>query len=277
MNSKLLILLLMVLCFAMSSSDLYAGQDKKTALTVEGIGFHRDKGDKERIVLACNQACVPKLSTFEGKNPQMIMEVTGVSLSQTSAHNVKIRGKFISRLRSYFNSKKKMFRVVVEMNPSKHYIVRPMQDPSGNRYILMISERKPGGSENAKGSSLSREKRIMILRSSLRPAEGKGQEAAASPEKTGSVKVTKDLPSVDQGKSQLNAGKFAAAVDTFTQLIAANPHDSLNYRLRGNAYDNLGNRQKAVEDWTQAASLGDTILQSYLDFLQVKWRENPAL
>jgi len=81
---------------------------------------------------------------------------------------------------------------------------------------------------------------------------------------------------VARGRAQLNAGEFAAAVDTFTQLLAAHPQDSLGYRLRGNAYDNLGDRQKAMEDWTEAARLGDAVLLSYLDFLQVMRRENPA-
>ena len=83
------------------------------------------------------------------------------------------------------------------------------------------------------------------------------------------MKAAKDMQSVDQGRSQLNAREFAAGVDTLTQILAAHPQDSLSYRLRGNAYDNLGDRQKAVEDWTQAARLGDTTMQSYLDFLQV--------
>jgi Flp pilus assembly protein TadD len=87
------------------------------------------------------------------------------------------------------------------------------------------------------------------------------------------VKATRGMHSVDQGRSQLNADEFASAVDTFTQILAAHPQDSLSYRLRGNAYDNLGDRAKAVEDWTQAARLGDTLMQSYLDFLQVNWRE----
>jgi Flp pilus assembly protein TadD len=86
----------------------------------------------------------------------------------------------------------------------------------------------------------------------------------------------KDMPSVDQGRSQLNDGEFALAADTFTQIIAAHPKDSLSYRLRGDAYDNLGDQQKALEDWTQAARLGDTLIQSYLDFLKIRWRENPA-
>lgn len=278
MNSKPFISLLLVLCFTMSFSGLCAGEEQKTVLTVEGIGFHRDKDDRERIVLECNQSCVPELSTLEGENLQMIMEVGGVSLSRTTAHNVKIRGKMINRLRSNFDSKTKIFRVAIEMNALKYYIVHPMQDPSGNKYILIISERKPEGSENAKGSSLSQEKRITILRPDLKleGQEGSLQEAAASPKEGNDMKTAKDVPSVDQGRSQLNAGKFAAAVDTFTQILAANPQDRMSYRLRGNAYDNLGNRQKAVEDWIRAARLGDTILQSYLDFLKVTWRENPT-
>ena len=73
------------------------------------------------------------------------------------------------------------------------------------------------------------------------------------------MKAAEDVPSVDQGKSQLNDGEFAAAVDIFTQILATHPQDSLIYRLRGDAYDNLGDQQKALEDWTQAARLGDTI------------------
>ena len=54
------------------------------------------------------------------------------------------------------------------------------------------------------------------------------------------------------------------------------PKDSLSYRLRGNAYDNQGNREKAIEDWIQASRLGDAVVQSYLDFLGIKWREKPV-
>jgi tetratricopeptide (TPR) repeat protein len=208
----------------------------------------------------------------------------GVSLIQTKKRNVKTKGKLVKRVRSYLDKQTKILRVVLDMEPSKYYIVRPMQDPSGDTYVLTINEvtsiaeRKPGGSEDAMGSLLSQEKRITILRPDLRPGEQKGklQEAVPSPEKRRAVEASRDVLSVDQGRSQLNAAEFAAAVKTFTQILAAHPRDSLSYRLRGNAYDNLGNRQKAVEDWTQAARLGDTILQSYLDFLQVKWQENPA-
>jgi hypothetical protein len=278
MKSDLFISLLLALFFAASLSGVCAGEEQETALTVEGIGFHRDKGDRERIVLECNQSCMPTLSTIEGKNLQMIMEVTGVSESRTNAHDVKIWGKSISRLRSYFDSKTRIFRLTIEMNPSKYYNVYPIQDPSDNTYTLMISEGKPRGSEHAKGSSLSPEKRITILRSGLRREATRQQETGGISEKQKAVKVVRDLQSLDQGRAQLNNGEVSAKVDTVAPIPLAHPQDSPIERLRRSAYDNLANgrRARAVEDWIQAARLGDTTVQSYLDFLRVKWREDPT-
>jgi|GEM_PF-1802541 len=106
--------------------------------------------------------------------------------------------------------------------------------------------------------------------------ESKPQEAAEIPKDVGAPKALKDPPSLEKGKEQLNAGQFAAAADTFTRILAADPKSSMGYHFRGNAYDNLGDRQKAIKDWIQAARLGDASLRSYLDFLQVKWEESPA-
>jgi tetratricopeptide (TPR) repeat protein len=284
MNSKFLILLLLVLCFAVNVSGLCASEDQKTELTVKKIAFTRDKGGSERITLFCNQSCVPELFSLEEENPRVVMDMKGFSLIPTKARNVNTGGKLVKRVRSYLDKQTKILRVVLDMEPSKYYNVRPTQDPSGNTYVLTInedislSEQNSEGSKDTKGSPMSQETRITILRPDLSPGEqeGKLQEATPSQEKRIDVTTVKDLQLVDQGRSQLNAGEFAAAVNTFTQILAAHPQDSLSYRLRGNAYDNLGDRQKAVEDWIQAARLGDTILHSYLDFLQVKWRENPA-
>jgi tetratricopeptide (TPR) repeat protein len=269
MNSKPFIPFILVLYFVVSFASPCTGEDTKTALTVKNIAFNRSKGGIERIALFCNQSCVPELFCLEGRNPRLVMDMKGVFLIQTKARNISTGGKFIKSVRSYLDKQTKILRIVLDMEPSKYYIVRPMQDPSGN-YMLTIKEDTD--------SPRSQEKRITILHSDLRPGqqEGRLQDATPSPEKRMAVKAAKDMQSVDQGKSQLNAREFAAAIDTFTQILAVHPQDSLSYRLRGNAYDNLGDRQKAVEDWTQAARLGDTTLQSYLDFLQVKWQDNPA-
>ncbi|MDP1991057.1 MAG: tetratricopeptide repeat protein [Syntrophales bacterium] len=281
MNGKRFIIPLLVLCFILSISGLCYSEDPKNTLTVKRIVFTPDKTGGEWISIFCNQSCIPELFSLEGENPRVVMDMKGVSIIQTKARNINTGGNLIKMVRSYLDKRTNILRVVLDMEPSKNYIVSPIQDPFNNSYMLRIeeSEQKPGGSEDAKGSLPSQEKRITILRPDLRPGEqqeSKPQEAATRTENRSVVAAAEDAQSVDQGKSQLNAGEFTQAIETYTQILEAHPQDSLSYRLRGNAYDNLGDQQKAVEDWTQAARLGDTIIQSYLDFLGVKWQENPT-
>jgi tetratricopeptide (TPR) repeat protein len=284
MNGKRFIILLLVPCFLLSISCLCYSDDSKNTLTVKKIVFTSDKIGGEWISVFCDQSCTAELSSLEGENPRVVMDMKGVSLIQTKTRTVNTRGNLVKRIRNYLDKPTNRLRVVLDLESSKSYIVRPRHDPPDNVYVLMIyedtflSEQKPGRTGDDKGSLLSQEKRITILRPDLRPVEQKRnvQETAPSPKKQSSVEAVKDVPSVEQGQSQLNDGEFTAAVETFTLILAAHPQDSQSYRLRGNAYGNLGDQQKAVEDWTQAARLGDTIIQSYLDFLGVKWQENPA-
>jgi hypothetical protein len=276
MNRKGFIFLLLVLHFTMNFSGLCSGEDKKTSLSVKRIVFTPDKTGGEWITLLCNQPCVPEIFSLEEENPRVVMDMKGVSLIQTKVRNVNTGGSLVRSIRSNLNHQTNILRVVLDMEPSKYYIVRPMEDPFNNKYILRIEESER--SEDDKSSSLLQEKRITILRPDLSPKEQRVtlQEATLGPEKRSAVDALRNVPSMEQGRSQLNDGEFTAAVDIFTQILAAHPNDSLIYRLRGDAYDNLDDRERAVEDWTQAARLGDNIIQSYLDFLQVKWREDPA-
>ncbi len=77
--------------------------------------------------------------------------------------------------------------------------------------------------------------------------------------------------STASGRAKINDGDYRGAIKTLTAVITKNPDESINYRLRGNAYDNLGNRKRAIKDWKKAAALGDTIIQSYLSFLGIDW------
>ncbi len=281
MNGQRFMIPILAICLVVSFSGLCSGKEKKSPLTVKNITFTSDQTGGEWITLFCNQSCTPDLFTLEEENPRVFIDIKGVSQIQTKARNFNTGGKLVKRIRSYLNEQTKILRVVLDMEPSKNYIVCPIQDPFNNAYILRIDEQelKPGGSGDDGSSPLSQEKRITILRPDLKPGEQqvrKPQEIVTSPEKLDVAKITKAPQSVGQGRLQMNAGDFAASVETFTLILAAYPQDSLSYRLRGNAYDNLGDRQKAIEDWIQAARLGDTIIQSYLDYQGVKWRETPA-
>lgn len=270
MNSKLVMSFVLVPCFLASFAMQCFGEDATNALTVKKVLFSRMRGSIEKVVLFCNQSCVPRLSSVEGGNLRVVMDVEGVSPIRPKSLDVDVGGKFVKKVRSYFDKESKVLRVVLDMYPAKYYLVSPKQDPSGN-YMVTIKEDTD--------APWSQDVHITMLHPDLRPEGQPGNLAETAPgrERPGAIGNVKGLHSLDEGRSQLKACKFAAAVDTFTDVLKARPHDSLVYRLRGNAYDNLGDRQKAIEDWTQAARLGDSLLPSFLDFLQVQWRQNQAL
>ena len=76
---------------------------------------------------------------------------------------------------------------------------------------------------------------------------------------------------IKEGRNLLNSNDFQRAITVFSKAIQSNPQNYLAYRLRGNAYDNLGDRQNAIKDWKVAARIGDKIIQSYLKSLDVNW------
>jgi len=202
LNSKPFILLLIVLCFPVNFSGLCASEGLKTGLTVKNITFALDKGGGETIKIFCNQSCTPTLFSLDEENPRVVMDMKGVSLIQTKTRNVNTGGALVKRIRSYLDKQSRILRVVLYMEPSKYYTVRPIQNPSGNTYVLKVdevvspSEQMPGGRKDAKGSLPLHEKRITILRPALRPGEQEGErkEASLSPGKRRTVKAAKDTP-----------------------------------------------------------------------------------
>ncbi|MFA5180922.1 MAG: cytochrome c oxidase assembly factor Coa1 family protein [Syntrophales bacterium] len=123
-----------------------------------------------------------------------------------------------------------------------------------------VAEKKPAGAETIPAPK----ERLATNKPKKKYAKksvSKGRTAASAKEKT----------TADPGRAEITAGDYQGAIKTLSAAIAKNPQESVNYRLRGNAYDNLGKREQAIEDWKKAAALGDRIIQSYLLFLQVEW------
>ena len=149
MNSRSFALSILVLCFVVSFVSPCTGEDTKTTLTVKNIAFNRSKNGIERIALFCNQSCVPELSAVEGSNPRLVMDMKRVFLIQTKARSISTGGEFVKRVRSYLDEQTKILRIVLEMEPSKYYIVRPIHDPSGN-YMLTIKENRDPSRSQAK-------------------------------------------------------------------------------------------------------------------------------
>jgi tetratricopeptide (TPR) repeat protein len=296
MNTKHWFLTCLAVCLVLSSYGLCMAQDQTTTLTVKEIVFRADKGGKEKIAIVCNQVCIPDLFSLKGKKPRIVMDLKGVSSIEPKYRKIDTSGKFVKAIRSYLDNNSKRLRVVLDMYPSKYYIVHATQDQPLNTFYLEISEKRRAKGKYAKGSAKKEADRISIV-----DRASKTIEKASLPEKTAEKqepvssvrvpvkepvsgagiavdeksKLAMDKSLTDRGRFQMNAGDYTGAIKTFTGIIAENPRDSLPYRLRGNAYQNIGDRQKAVGDWITAARLGDQLVQSYLDYMQINWKETP--
>jgi tetratricopeptide (TPR) repeat protein len=292
MNTKHWFLTCFAVCLVLSSYGLCMAQDQATTLTVKEIAFKADKGGKEKVAVLCNQACVPALSGLEGKKARIIMDFAGVSFMEPKYRNIPVSGKYVKKIRSYLDKDSKKLRVVLDMAPSKHFIVHAIQDQTVNTFSLSIAEKRhaKGKYAGTKGSRISIVDRAprTIEKASLPEKAAEKQEPVSEvrvpmkePVRNAKVavdeksKLAVDKNSADRGRAQMNAGDYTGAIKTLTEIIAENPRDSLPYRLRGNAYQNIGDRQKSVEDWITAARLGDQLVQSYLDYMQINWKETP--
>lgn len=278
MKARYSLLSCFAVLFVLCSYGLCMAQDQAATLNVKEIVLKADKGGKERVSVLCNQTCVPSLSKLEGKKARLIMDFARASFIEPKYRSMPVSGKYVRKIRSYLNHESNKLRVVLDMAPLKHFIVTASQEPTADTFSLIISEKhRTKGSSKIRGGGITIVDRIQ--KTIDKPP--KPQKVAEKPEPVSVTKVAgveKPTPAshnifVDRGRSQMNAGDYKGAIKTFTQIIAENPKDSLPYRLRGNAYQNMGDRQKAIEDWTTAARLGDPIIRSYLDYMQIDWKE----
>ncbi|MCL1894638.1 MAG: protein phosphatase 2C domain-containing protein [Holophagaceae bacterium] len=60
-----------------------------------------------------------------------------------------------------------------------------------------------------------------------------------------------------RGQTNFNQGKFKSALVEYNSAISLNPDNAEYYRLRGEAYDALGDKQKATVDFEKAKALAD--------------------
>lgn len=277
MNARHCFLIWFAVFFVLSSYGHCLAKDRATTLTVKEIVLKINEIGQEKVAVVCSKACVPALSELQGEKPRIIMDFAGVSFIEPKYRNVPVSGKYVKQLRSYLDRATKKLRIVLDMDTSKRYVVHPTQDQTANVYSLVISEGPRVKDTSAEKSPVTETNRKSIVDQERRQTD-KDVKPAETAVKQAPVSVdiiTEDKISLERGRSQMNAGNYSGAINTFTELIAKNPKDNLPYRLRGNAYQNLGDRQKAAADWITAARLGDEIVQSYLDYMKINWKEAP--
>ncbi len=97
--------------------------------------------EKETLQIFLDRFYIPEFSRLEGSNPRIILDLRPIkSISQEQQSRVIVNGKHIKQMRSYHDRKKRNLRIVLDMEPSRNYLVRPSFLKSQNLFRLEVRE-----------------------------------------------------------------------------------------------------------------------------------------
>jgi tetratricopeptide (TPR) repeat protein len=87
------------------------------------------------------------------------------------------------------------------------------------------------------------------------------------------LEIDPSIPTIyyNRGLVYFNMGQHHQAVDDFTAFLEHDPKDAQTYYHRGLAYEKLQNKQQSVRDFQNAARMGDTRAQEYLQAQGITW------
>lgn len=119
--------------------------EKKTPyVTVEEIAVRIDESGKERLAIRFDRFYIPFLSGVEGAKPQIVVEVPNTAELGRQWEVIEPQGVLIRKVRSHWDPKTRLVRIVLEMEPAKNHFVKPLYFEESNTYCLDISEEKEG-------------------------------------------------------------------------------------------------------------------------------------
>jgi hypothetical protein len=134
-----------------SNSSTYGEKLAKAAATkssgvnsppvdIKDISFRITRDGKELLFIEFNRFYLPTLSGIEGEEPRIILEIKNASPLKEDWEVIETEGKFIRTIRSRMDSKTDTATIVLEMEPSRDYFLKPSFFEKDNTYALEISE-----------------------------------------------------------------------------------------------------------------------------------------
>ena len=117
----------------------YTLSNQNLNLDVKNIGFKLKNNGIESFFIEFNRFYTPTISSIEGKEPKIVLDIENVSSFKKEWAVIEVEGKLIKRICSSMDYKARKARIVLEMEPSKTYFVQPVFGERENIYSLQIS------------------------------------------------------------------------------------------------------------------------------------------
>ena len=117
-------------------------ETENLSVDVKNITFKIAEDGKELLFIEFNRYYLPVFSGIQGKAPKIILEITNASSLRNDWAVINTGGKLIRKINSSMNFKTHAARIVLDMEPSKDYFIKPVFYEKENTYSLEISEEK---------------------------------------------------------------------------------------------------------------------------------------
>jgi len=113
--------------------------NKNLNIDVKNISFKLKNNGNESIFIEFNRFYTPAISSVEGKEPRIVLDIENVSSFKKEWSVIKVEGKLIKQIRSSMDYKARKARIVLDLEPSKDYFVQPVFGEREHIYSLQIS------------------------------------------------------------------------------------------------------------------------------------------
>jgi hypothetical protein len=115
------------------------GSSQTLYVDVKNISFNLNKDGSESIFIEFNRLYTPAISSIEGEEPRIVLDIENVSSFKEEWAVIKVEGEFIKQISSSMDYKARKARIVLHLEPSRDYIIKPLFGVRENIYSLQIS------------------------------------------------------------------------------------------------------------------------------------------
>ena len=112
-----------------------AAQDDR--VIVGDIQFTIEKNGTERVCFVLNRFCIPTIFSLEGSKPRIVIDIKDVS-SWSGKSRIPASGILIRQVRRYFHRDQNKLRIVLDLNPSMHYVAKPVYYEAEGLFCIAV-------------------------------------------------------------------------------------------------------------------------------------------
>ncbi len=121
-----------------------AQKKEEVPLIIKDVTFKLEKGGKEIVLIYSNHYFEPTVFSLDGERPRLVIDIKNLTTYKKDPSKIVANGTLIKQVRTYFNSKSKTLRVVLDLHPFMNYIVSQFFFKAENVYVVKVEKQQEG-------------------------------------------------------------------------------------------------------------------------------------